>query len=562
MNRLLVTAALPYSNGRLHVGHIAGCFLPADIFVRFERMRGKEVRFVCGSDDHGVAIKITAEKEGKTPAEVAKFYSDHQEQDFAGLGIHFDVYGSTSRTKYHFGRSQQFFMSLFEKGYFEKKKSEQFYDESKGAFLPDRYVKGTCGYCDATDQYGDQCENCGKVLDVSTLKDAVSVLSGSKATIRETTHWFIDLSKSQSVVEEWLKSSEVRDHTRKYVSGLLSTGLVQRSMTRDLDWGIPVPLDDPEAAGKVLYVWFDAPIGYISNTEELCEERDGDSEKYVDWWKSKDCSIYHFIGEDNTIFHCVIWIAMLAAEGSYQLPTGVFVNQYLNIQFPDKEAEKISKSRGNAVWIGDYLEKGGSPDSLRYYLTAIAPERARSIFKPDDLVQRNNTDLANVIGNFVNRILSFTKKHVGDTSPQINEQKLEDTDREFRALRKSTHGTVTELLEGAQTKGALEAIMEYARACNKYVDDMAPWATRKTDMARTELTLAVAIEAIAFLGVMLNPFLPFASEKLLRMLSISVDALSWDDALKGHELGITLGETEILFSKMELSDWIPEREGE
>lgn len=417
MKRLLVTAALPYSNGRPHVGHVAGCYLAADTYVRYQRLTGRDVRFVCGSDDHGVAIVLSADREGKTPAEVAEYYGKIQKEDFESLGIHFDVYSSTSRNPYHAQTSQNFFLELYKKDYFEKKSTEQFYDPVKKQFLPDRFVKGVCGYCSTPDQNGDQCENCGKVLDSTTLLEAKSVLSGEPAVVRETVHWFLDLSRFSTVVEEWLDGATIREHTRNYVKGLLSSGLIQRSMTRDLSWGIPVPLDEPEAEGKVLYVWFDAPIGYISNTMELCAERDGDCQLYSKWWKDDECDILHFIGEDNTIFHCVIWIAMLSAEGSFRLPEGVIVNQFLNIQFPNKnEAEKISKSRGTAIWIGDYIRQGGNPDTLRYYLTAIAPEKSRAVYKPEDLVQRNNADLANTLGNFVNRIISFTKSIAGTLS--------------------------------------------------------------------------------------------------------------------------------------------------
>lgn len=377
--RVLVTAALPYSNGRPHVGHIAGCYLPADTYVRFLRMKHTPVRFICGSDDYGVAIMLTAQREGKTPREVATYYNQKQREAFAGLNIDFDIYSGTCSCPFHTKTSQDFFQAVNDKGYFEKIESSQFFDESKNVFLPDRFVKGTCGYCGAADQNGDQCESCGKTLDVDSLKDAVSVFSGKPATRRTTKHWYLDLAQFESQVRAWLKSATLRDYTRSYVEGLISTGLVKRSMSRDIEWGIPLPIKDPDAQGKVLYVWFDAPIGYISNTKEYFQKAAGSPDEYAEWWKSDDCDIYHFIGEDNTIFHCVIWIAMLSIEGNYHLPKGVIVNQFLNIQFPGKEEEKISKSRGSAVWIEDYLKDGGDPDSLRYYLTMIATERARSL---------------------------------------------------------------------------------------------------------------------------------------------------------------------------------------
>ncbi len=550
-NKVLVTAGLPYSNGRLHVGHIAGAYLPADIYVRYLRLIGKEVSFVCGSDDHGVAILLSAQKEGKTPGEVAHFYHDKQLKAFEGLNIHFDVYGSTSRTPYHEKMSQDFFLTLHKKDYFEKKSTKQYFDTEKGVFLPDRFVKGTCGHCGTKEQNGDQCENCGRVLDVSTLKDAMSVLSGKPATVRETVHWFLDLSQFKDTVAGWLKSANMRETTRNYVQSLLDQGLVTRSMTRDIPWGIPVPLQDPDAKDKVLYVWFDAPIGYISNTLQLCQERNGDAQLYKDWWKSPDTEIVHFIGEDNTIFHCVIWIAMLAAEGSYQLPSAVVVNQFLNIQFPDKEAEKISKSRGTAVWIEDYLNEGGNPDVLRYYLTTIAPERARTVYKPEDLLQRNNTDLANTLGNFVNRVVSFTHKYVGPLVPEIDASKVSAVDKELISKMHQAHKEVSERLNVYEFKGALERLLEFARDCNKYVDEKAPWVSRKTDMEATKVTLAYGLKAIHFFAITLSPFLPATAEKLQKQLQLDKAKLNWESALTPGAGGSPIGEPEILFAKME-----------
>ncbi|NMC62896.1 MAG: methionine--tRNA ligase [SAR324 cluster bacterium] len=549
--RVLVTSALPYSNGILHVGHIAGAYLPADIYVRFLRLNNVDVRFVCGSDDHGVAIMITAEKEGKTPAEVAEHYHKKQKEAFDGLGISFDTYSSTSRNPYHYKTSQDFFLALHRKGYFQKKETLQFFDPERKVFLPDRYVKGECAYCGATEQNGDQCENCGKMLDVETLKNARSTISGKAAIVKSTKHWFLDLSRFEKHVNEWLDKATIREHTKNYVKGLLSVGLVERSMTRDISWGIPVPLEDPDAKGKVLYVWFDAPIGYISNTKELCAERDKDANLYADWWKSADCEIYHFIGEDNTIFHSVIWIAMLQAEGTFQLPKGVIVNQFLNIKFPGKDTEKISKSRGTAIWLEDYLKEGGNPDVLRYYLTAIAPEGARSVYKPEDLIARNNGELGNVVGNFVNRIISFTRKYCGPEVPEINDAKIESRDIEFEAEMKKAYEEVRNLIERFSFRAALERIMEFARECNRYIDEKAPWTSRKSDMEKTKISLVYALNAIKGLGLMLNPFMPFSSEKMLKMLSLDAQSIKWKDALTPLKAGQSLAEPEILFPKIE-----------
>jgi methionyl-tRNA synthetase len=548
--KVLVTAALPYSNGDLHVGHLGGAYVPADVYVRYLRLTGADVRFICGSDDHGVAIMITGEKEGKTPAEVADYYRARQAADFRGMKIDFDIYSGTSSNPLHAKASQDFFKAVYEKGYFVKQSSRQFYDESRSAFLPDRYVQGTCGFCAALNQNGDQCESCGKVLDVESLKDAKSVLSGSPAVIRETVHWFLDLSKFKNEVESWLEGAELRDHTRAYVKGLIATGLVKRAMTRDISWGIPVPLDDPDARGKVLYVWFDAPIGYISNTMELCQREGLDPSAADEWWRSKDVEIRHFIGEDNTIFHCVIWIAMLSAEGTLSLPKGVLVNQYFNIQFPGKDVEKISKSRGTAVWVHDLLKQDVDPDSVRFYLTSIATERARSVYKPDDLERRHNSELADTLGNFVNRITSFTLKYCGPQVPELERSRMTERDVAFEESLRVTFEQVTAELEGCSFKGALERIMEFARECNRYVDEKAPWSTRKSDMDTTRVTLACSLRAIHALGVMLMPFLPGAAPKILAGFGRRAEDVSWSDAVSFSIDSQPLSQPPILFQKI------------
>lgn len=548
--KVLVTAALPYSNNRPHVGHLGGAYIPADIYVRYLRMTGAEVRFICGSDDHGVALMISAEKEGKTPAEVANFYRAKQAEDFAGMGITFDIYSGTSVCPVHAEESQRFFKVLYDKGYFEKQSERQFYDEARSAFLPDRYVKGSCGYCKATDQNGDQCENCGKMLDVDTLKNARSAISGEPAVIRETVHWFLDLSRFATQVEAWLENSHVRAQTKAYVRGLLGTGLVKRAMTRDISWGIPVPLDDPDAKNKVLYVWFDAPIGYLSFTKELCIKEGKTAAAADAWWRSDDAEIYHFIGEDNTVFHCIIWIAMLEAEGSIRLPSGVIVNHFFNMQVPGGAVEKISKSRGTAVWIGDYLEAGGDPDTLRYYLTSIASEKSRSVFKPDDLEHRHNGELADALGNLVNRITSFSLKHCGATVAPFDNAFVTDLDRAMEAALCSTFEDVTRELEGHSFKAALERIMEFVRYCNKYVDEKAPWTTRKTDMETTKVTLAYVLRAIHGLGVMLLPFIPGAATKIVAAFGRDAKEVAWEDVVNISAVDRPLSQPPILFQKL------------
>jgi methionyl-tRNA synthetase len=550
IRRVLVTSGLPYSNGRLHVGHLSGAILPADIYARYLRMTGAEVRYVCGSDDYGVAIMMSADKEGKTPRELADSYRETHIRDSAAFGISFDVYSGTSSNPYHTKTSQDFFLAVHEKGFFVKESSRQFYDEEKGVFLPDRYVKGTCGFCGAVDQNSDQCEACGKVLDVDTVKDARSVMSGGPASVRDTIHWFLDLSRFQKEVEGWIESALLRDSTRAYVSGLLHSGLIKRSMTRDISWGIPVPLADPDAKGKVLYVWFDAPIGYVSNTIEMCVGEGGTPADADRWWRDKDTEIIHFIGEDNTVFHCVIWIAMLRAAGLYSLPKGVVVNHFLNFQSAGGDVEKMSKSRGTAFWLGDFIEQGGDPDSLRYYLTATAAEKARGVFRPDDLEARHNSELADTLGNLVNRITSFSLKYCGSAVPEYDRSLETEVDRGLEQALVATFEKATAELEGCSFKVALEAIMEFSRACNRYVDEKAPWSTRKTDMEVTKVTLAVCLRAIHALGVMLHPFIPVASEKILAAFGRSLGEVRWADAIEFQVRGRPLSQPPILFQKL------------
>ncbi|MFQ5411215.1 MAG: methionine--tRNA ligase, partial [Phycisphaerae bacterium] len=432
--RMLVTAALPYSNARLHVGHIAGAYLPADIYVRYLRSTGVDVRFICGSDDNGVAVEISARKENTTPAELSARYNRKQKADFEGLGIHFDIYGGTHQPDYvelHNRISQEFFKSIYDKGHFVKRTTEQLYDTEADQFLPDRYVRGTCYHklkdgtiCGNPDAHGDQCEQCGNAIDPLKLIDPISTITHTKPEQRRTTHWFLQLGKFQGMLADWFSivSLDWRPIVTNFSMGAIKQGLPERAMTRDLDWGVPVPLDDPDAEGKVLYVWFDAPIGYVSFTAALCEQRDGDWRQYRNWWQDPECDIIHFMGEDNIVFHALIWPAMLlgtqyAAKevealgstytapketGFYQLPRNVVANAFLNIRFPGQEEEKISKSRGTAVWIEDYL-CAFEPDPLRYYLTINAPENQRTAWNFDDFIERNNTELIATLGNFVNR---------------------------------------------------------------------------------------------------------------------------------------------------------------
>ena len=552
--KFLVTAGLPYSNGRLHVGHIGGAYLPADIFVRYLRLAGADVRAICGSDDHGVAIMMTADQEGKTPGEVADYYNQSHKAALAGLQIDFDIYSSTCRNPYHQETTQRFFLDLYNKGYLKKAETNQFYDSVKNMFLPDRYVKGRCSYCGTPDQNGDQCEHCGKLLDTGTLLEPRSAVTNSPAQVRKTAHWFLDLSVFESEVRSWLDTALIRPHTKSYVEGLLSTGLADRPMTRDISWGVPVPLDDPDAQNKVIYVWFDAPIGYISNTKELCHNLGESAEAYAAWWKSQDCEIYHFVGEDNTIFHAVIWIAMLSAEATYKLPSGVIVNSFLNIKFPKRDAEKISKSRGAAVWIDEYLASGGSSDALRYYLTAISPEQARTVYQPDGLVERYNSELGNALGNLVSRVLTMAQKYVGPHVPQIEEQAIVEEDVRFSEAVVKTHAEVTELIESFCFRQAQERIFELVRECNRYVDSKAPWKTAKTDLPTTHVTLFYCLSAIKNIAIMLLPFIPRSAERILKQFNLDVNSVSWSDAAVPLTPLSYVGEPIILFPRIELSE--------
>jgi methionyl-tRNA synthetase len=560
MNRrtFLLTSALPYANGDLHVGHLMGAYLPADIFARFRRLQGHTVYTVCGSDDYGVAIVLSADKEQTTPKELSAKYQKRQKKALEGMGITFDVFSATSQNPFHQKTCQDFFLSLYHKGAFTKKVSEQFYDPHRGSFLPDRFVKGTCSFCGAHDQNGDQCEQCGKMLDVSTLRDPYSVFNNLPAEVRATTHWYLNLASYQELVRSWLSTASVRPPTRSFVEGFLETGLVERSMTRDIEWGIPVPLDDPDAQGKVLYVWFDAPLGYVSNTEELFSRQNlGEAHTF---WTHPDTEIFHFIGEDNTVFHCVVWIAMLLAHGSYGMPKGVFVNNFLTIKLPGKDEEKMSKSRQNAPELIDYLEYHGNVDALRYYLSSIMTERSRGVYQPDALIQRYNSELANTIGNFAHRVLTFIAKHQGEIV-QIPSS-LDPLDQAFLDRRVEVHAKVTAFLEECECKSALEECMEYMREANRYIDARAPWKLRTSDPEMMKGVLYVSLCTLKTISVLMSPFIPHAMSHLSTMLGydtvhVETDGDTilhspWSEACAPFELNHRLGTPSVLFPKIEV----------
>jgi methionyl-tRNA synthetase len=564
--KFIVTSALPYSNGRLHVGHIAGAYLPADTYVRYLRARGETVRYICGSDDNGVASLISARREGRTVEELTAGYNARQLADFNGLGIEFDIWGGTHQPEFverHEQISQEFFRTIHDKGYFVKRTTEQFYDPEANQFLPDRYVKGTCYHtrddgspCEYPEAFGDQCESCGHAIDPMLLIEPRSTITGARPEPRPTTHWYLQLGQFEEPLRKWLEAKRQpaddeapwRESVLNFVLGQIKQGLPERAMTRDLDWGVPVPLDDPDAAGKMLYVWFDAPIGYVSFTSTLCEQRDGAGKSYERWWKDAGCKIVHFIGEDNTVFHALIWPAMLMAEGSYQLPWQVVANSFLNIKFPGQEAQKISKSRGTAIWIEEYL-KTFDPDPLRYYLTAIAPETQRTSFELDDFIARNNGELVNALGNFINRTLTFAQRYHDGLVPEVGDRS--DVDREQLALIARQAERTADQLELFRFRAALAEVMSLARASNGYLDAKRPWQQRKEDLAACGTTINVCIQTVRALAVLMAPFLPHSAKKCAAMLRLEGDALAWEDAIRELGAGHALGQPEILFKKLD-----------
>jgi methionyl-tRNA synthetase len=552
--RYLVTAGLPYSNGRLHVGHIGGAYLPADTYVRYLRARGEEVCFVCGSDDNGVAIEISAAKAKSTPQEVSTRFHQRQKEDFAGLRIDFDVYGGTHQPGFaetHERFSQEFFKRIFDKGYFTKRSTKQLYDAQAGRFLPDRYVRGTCHHCHAPGATGDQCESCGQMIDPLLLINPISEITHQPAEVRETTHWYLRLNDFEKPLRKWLESK--RDQWRpsviNFALGQIKQGLPERAMTRDIAWGVPVPLDDPDARNKVLFVWFDAPIGYVSFTAKLCEERDGDWHNYAQWWSDPETAIVHFIGEDNTVFHALIWPAMLMADDRHQLPHDVVANNFINIRVSGDEA-KVSKSKtpeDSPVWVEEYLKRF-DPDALRYYLTAIAPESSRTAFDPDDFVTRNNSELVAAFGNFINRSLAFAAKYFDGKVPNAAAQT--EADRQHLKLADETLAQVGRCIEGHRYRAALEHVMGYARACNQYFGLREPWRTRKENPDDCAATIATCIHTVQYLAVLASPFMPGAAGRILQMLGLPDNTMRWESPgalASGHALGAPA----ILFQKLE-----------
>lgn len=536
--RTLVTAALPYANGGVHIGHLAGVYVPADIYVRYLRLKKRDVLFICGSDEHGVPVTIRARKEGCTPQEVVDRYNKVISESFKGFGISFDAFGRTT-SEVHKQTASDFFRKLYEKGEFLEKESEQYYDEEAHTFLADRYITGECPHCHAEGAYGDQCEKCGTALSPTELINPKSAVSGAKPVLRKTKHWYLPLDKHQQWLEPWIteQHKEWRSNVMGQCKSWFDMGLQPRAVSRDLDWGIPVPVEG--ADGKVLYVWFDAPIGYISNTKEILPN---DWEK---WWKSDDTRLVHFIGKDNIVFHCIVFPAMLKAEGSYILPDNVPSNEFLNL-----EDDKISTSRNWAVWLDEYLvDFPGKQDVLRYVLTANAPETKDNNFTWKDFQARNNNELVAVYGNFVNRALQLTKKYYEGVVPAAGE--LTDYDRETIEEFKGVKAEVERLLEGFRFRDAQKEAMNLARIGNKYLADSEPWKVIKTAPERVKTVLNLSLQLVANLAIAFEPFLPFSSERLRGMLGIS--EVEWgrlgavDLLPEGHRLG----EPALLFEKIE-----------
>ena len=541
--RILVTSALPYANGPLHIGHLAGAYVPADIYVRYQRLKKVDVMFIGGSDEHGVPITIRAKKEGVTPKEIIDRYHYQMKDTFKGMGISYDIYGRTSSPVHH-KLAADFFRKLYDTGKFIQKTSEQYYDEEAKMFLADRYITGECPHCHYDHAYGDQCEKCGTSLSPTELINPVSTVSGSKPVMKETTHWYLPLEQYQEWLEKWIleEHKEWRPNVYGQCKSWLDMGLQPRAVSRDLDWGIPVPVEGAE--GKVLYVWFDAPIGYISNTKEFCDAHP-ERGSWETWWKDSDTRLIHFIGKDNIVFHCIVFPAMLKAEGSFILPDNVPSNEFLNL-----EDDKISTSRNWAVWVHEYLEDfPGKADVMRYVLTANAPETKDNNFTWKDFQARNNNELVAIYGNFVNRALVLTQKYFDGVVPPCGE--LNDYDRETLKEFADVKQQLESLLENFKFREAQKEAMNLARIGNKYLADTEPWKLAKTDMKRVETILNISLQLVANLAIAFEPFLPFSSEKLRGM--IALDGADWNrlGSIDLLEAGHKLGKPELLFEKIE-----------
>ncbi|MEE1147693.1 MAG: methionine--tRNA ligase [Alistipes sp.] len=535
--RYLITSALPYANGPVHIGHLAGVYVPSDIYTRYLRLKGHDVISVCGSDEHGVPITIKARKEGITPQQVVDRYHEIIEKSFRRLGMSFDIYSRTSSPT-HRVTASEFFRKLYDEGKFIEQTSEQFYDEEAQTFLADRYIVGECPHCHNEKAYGDQCEKCGSTLSSNELINPRSAVSGAVPVKRETKHWYLPLDKYEDFLRDWILEGhkEWKSNVYGQCKSWLDLGLQPRAVSRDLDWGIPVPVEG--ADGKVLYVWFDAPIGYISATKDLTP----DWEKY---WKSEDTKMVHFIGKDNIVFHCIVFPSMLKAHGDYILPENVPANEFLNL-----EGDKISTSQNWAVWLHEYLDEfPGKEDVLRYVLCANAPETKDNDFTWKDFQSRNNSELVAVLGNFVNRALVLTKKYYDGVMPERGE--LTDYDEATIEELQKIKASLERNIEHYHFREALKDAMAYSRIGNKYLADTEPWKVVKTDPERVKTILNIALQITANTAIAIEPFMPFSAEKILKMLA--VDKFSWEQlgSMELVEAGHKIGDAELLFEKIE-----------
>ncbi len=537
--RFLITAALPYANGPVHIGHLAGVYVPADIYARFLRLKNKDVIYVCGSDEHGVPITLKAKKEGKSPQEIVDRYHNIIKKSFEEFGISFDIYSRTS-SKTHYKTASGFFKNLYEKGVFEEKVSKQYYDEEAKQFLADRYIVGTCPKCGYDKAYGDQCEKCGSSLSPLELINPVSAITGTKPVLKETKHWYLPLDKYEGWLREWILEGHKDDwkpNVLGQVKSWLDDGLRPRAVTRDLDWGVPVPVEGAE--GKVLYVWFDAPIGYISATKELTPEW----EKY---WKSEDTKLVHFIGKDNIVFHCIIFPVMLKAHGEFILPDNVPANEFLNL-----ENDKISTSRNWAVWLNEYLEEfPGKQDVLRYVITSIIPETKDSDFTWKDFQAKNNNELLAILGNFINRTTTLINKYYNGEIPQP--ENLNDDDKNVLEAIIKQKELVEKNIEKYRFRDAQLEMMNLFRLGNKYLTETEPWKHQKTNPNLTKNILYVSSQIAAAGAILAKPFLPFTSEKIFQILNLNNEELKWED-IKEEVLqsGHKINKPFLLFEKIE-----------
>ena len=542
--RTTVTSALPYANGGVHIGHLAGVYVPADIYVRYLRLKGEEVMFIGGSDEHGVPVTMRARKEGITPQDVVDRYHKMIKDSFEQFGISFDVYSRTT-SKTHHKFASDFFLKLYDEGKLVEETSKQYYDEEAKQFLADRYITGECPHCHNEGAYGDQCEKCGRDLSPTELINPKSTISGSQPVLKETKNWYLPLNEYQEWLKQWILEGhkEWRPNVYGQCKSWLDMDLQPRAMTRDLDWGIPVPVEGAE--GKVLYVWFDAPIGYISNTKELCESNPERWGTWQKWWQDEDTRLVHFIGKDNIVFHCLIFPVMMKAHGGYIMPDNVPANEFLNL-----ENDKISTSRNWAVWLHEYLEDmPGKQDVLRYVLTANAPETKDNNFMWKDFQERNNSELVAIYGNFVNRALQLTKKYFNSIVPPCGD--LQDIDRQAIEEFKDVKQKVEQLLDQFKFRDAQKEAMNLARIGNKYITDCEPWKVAKTDMERVKTILNICLQLSANLSIAFEPFLPFSSKKLRDMLNLK--ECNWEELGNTDILpaGHQLGEPSLLFEKLE-----------